>query len=484
MTTLHSHQPLRRQALWVVACRVVGIAATLASNIVAARLLGPAEFGAYLLVTTVIALGSVLAMAGLNEAALRFISESLAHAEFGLARAYLNRSLKTAAIASALAAIVAAGGFALLRATPSQSQQSLAMLALVAVGVTVLAWQQLGAELVRAYGDIRLASLFSGGQTGGPLSNLLFLAGLCAATFGAAKIDATLAAGIAVGSFCLTCPLLYLGLSRLSRVPNALPASEARLSPHQRRELLSVGSLLLINQLLAFATQQFDIWLAGGLLAPEALGLYGAAKRSLLVAAMPVQMAMLTIVSTIPRLHARGHTVELERLVRGAATAAAVPALAALLALTIFPGPILGFVLGGAYSGAKTTLLVMALGHFVLVLAGNPQQLLTMTGRHRTVLAVNIASAITLVVVGVIGGYFFGAPGLAAASAASLAVQNGALWWFARRELGIWTHVGLLVPLTHRADVQADHVLLSPREPNRAELDRLPEPLSSSGVCP
>jgi O-antigen/teichoic acid export membrane protein len=484
MTTLQPHQPLQRQAIWVVACRVVGIAATLASNIVAARLLGPAEFGAYLLVTTVIALGSVLAMAGLNEAALRFISESLAHGKTGLARAYLMRSLKTASIASVLAAIVATSGFLLLRAATGQSEQSLALLALVAVGVTVLAWQQLGAELVRAYGDLRLASLFSGGQTGGPLSNLLFLAGLCAATFAAAKIDATLAAGLAVGSFCLTCPLLYFGLSRLSRVSDATPASDPRLSPRQRRELLTVGSLLLVNQLLAFATQQFDIWLAGGLLSAEALGLYGAAKRSLLVAAMPVQMAMLTIVSTIPRLHARGRTVELERVVRGAASAAAIPALAALLVLIIFPRPVLSFVLGGAYAGAEGTLLVMALGHFVLVLAGNPQHLLTMTGRHRTVLAVNIVSALTLVVVGVIGGYFFGAPGLAAGSAVSLSLQNGALWWLARRELGIWTHIGLPTSVPHRAEAPPEHALLSPRDPSSAECNRMPEPLSSSGVCP
>ena len=53
---------------WSV-CRIIGIVATLGSNILAARLLGPAEFGTYLLITTVIALGSLLAMAGLNEAA-------------------------------------------------------------------------------------------------------------------------------------------------------------------------------------------------------------------------------------------------------------------------------------------------------------------------------------------------------------------------------------------------------------------------------
>src|SRR6266567_6321822 len=112
MTIPLVHPPLRRQAVWVVACRIVGIAATLAANILAARLLGPAEFGTYLLVTTVIALGGHLAMAGLNEAALRFIAESLALGRFTLARAYLARSLATTAVASAVASIAVACGFA------------------------------------------------------------------------------------------------------------------------------------------------------------------------------------------------------------------------------------------------------------------------------------------------------------------------------------------------------------------------------------
>jgi len=86
----------------------------------------------------------------------------------------------------------------------------------------------------------------------------------------------------------------------------------------------------------------------------------------------------------------------------------------------------------------------LLVGHYVLVLSGNPQQVLTMTGRHRVVLAVNLVCAVLLVVVGGLGAAWFGAPGLAAGSAASLAMQNAVLWWLARRDLGIRTHVDFL----------------------------------------
>jgi O-antigen/teichoic acid export membrane protein len=206
--------------------------------------------------------------------------------------------------------------------------------------------------------------------------------------------------------------------------------------------LLGVAGVLLVNQLLAFATLQIDIWLAGGLLSTEALGLYGAAKRTLLTAAMPVQMAMLTIVSSIPRLYTLQQYSALERLVRSAATAAAIPSLTAIVLLMLFPRQLLTLVLGSAYAAAAPVLVTMAVGHVVLVLSGNPQHVLTMTGRHRLVLIVNLLSAVVLVVAGVIGAKWFGAIGLAAASAGSLMAQNGLLWAMARYDLGIWTHVG------------------------------------------
>jgi O-antigen/teichoic acid export membrane protein len=198
----------------------------------------------------------------------------------------------------------------------------------------------------------------------------------------------------------------------------------------------------MVNQLLAFGSQQLDIWIGGALLQPATLGLYGAAKRSLLLAAMPVQMAMMTMLPIVPRLYALERRGELERSVRSAATFAAMASLPALALLILFPEPILRLAFGGSYTGAASTVLVLATGYLVLVVSGNPPYVLTMTGRHKLVVMVNFLSMLVMVLFGVLGAHYFGAPGLAAGSAASFALQNGLLWWFARRELGVWTHLG------------------------------------------
>src|SRR5262249_32891040 len=150
------------------------IGATLAANILAARLLGPAEFGTFLLVMTVMALGGLLAMTGLNEAGQRFISETLALGQPRLAKSYLQRTLMIVAVASFVSCSVVAAGMGLFQVQSGRFHQPLMLIVATALGVVALAWQQIAAESLRSYGDLRQASLFSGGQTGGPVSNLLF----------------------------------------------------------------------------------------------------------------------------------------------------------------------------------------------------------------------------------------------------------------------------------------------------------------------
>ena len=208
-------------------------------------------------------------------------------------------------------------------------------------------------------------------------------------------------------------------------------------------------------QLLAFVSQQFDLWIGEMMLEGEDLGIYGAAKRSMLLVAMPVQMAMLTVISTIPELHAQQRRGELEVLLRKSAFVAAVPAIAALVMLVCFPEQILGIIFGGHYTAASGPLMILALGHFVLIVSGNPAHVLTMTGRERSVVIVNLLAALVLVVGGPLATRQFGILGLAGASAMSLSVQNIVLWWLAKKQVGVWTHVGIAIRPPANIDTSA-----------------------------
>ena len=433
---------LAKSAAWVVGCRVVGILATLAGNIVAARLLGPAEFGLYLFLTTVAACGSLIGVAGLNDAALRFLSENLALGRRPLAVAYARRIGIFCAASTLLAAGLMAVALALFHVATGRLAEPVLLISLTVIALAALTWQQLAGEILRGWNDLRLASLFTGGVAGGPLSNLVFLAGIGGLLLTRTPITSAAVLGLLAASVCLTVPAaLYCVWRTIHRDCAAAAEPAIALSRGENRQLLSVAGILLVVQVLAFASQQLDIWIGEALLPPEQLGLYGAAKRSMLMVAMPVQMAMLTIASGIPRLHAQNRRRELQDLLRGSAALAAVPSLAALLMLVLFPAALLNLVWGGSYAGAAPLVRILAVGSFALIISGNPVHALSLTGRHRRALAVNVIAALVMTIAGPLLAIQFGAAGLAWASAAALTIQNVLLWWLARRELGVWTHI-------------------------------------------
>jgi O-antigen/teichoic acid export membrane protein len=427
-----------------VAFRIVGILATVASNVLAARLLGPAEFGRYLFLASVAVCGSLVGAAGLSDTTLRFSSESLALGRRGLAAAYVRRTARLCGLSTLLAAGITAAGLLAFHLTTGRLAQPLLLGVLTVLTAAALSWQQLASETLRGWNRLKAASLFSGGTTGGPVSNLLFVAAIIALLQAQVAMSATAVVGILTASVCLTSPVALACVWRMIRRSPAAPGEPtATLSAAEDRQLRAMAGTMLALNLLAFVSEQLDIWIGGALLSPEQLGLYGVAKRSMLLAAMPVQMAMLAILAAIPRLHAQGRRPELQHLMRGSAALAAVPSLAALALLVVFPETVLHWVFGGSYAGAAPMTRILAIGYVVLVFVGNPSSMLVLTGRHRSALSANLVAAAVFAVGGPLAAVMFGATGLAWISASAVAVQNALQWWLARQHSGIWTHVGL-----------------------------------------
>jgi len=437
---------ISHQAAWVVGCRIVGIVSTLLSNVLVARLLGPEGSGAFLIATTVLAFGVILAMSGLSEAGLRFIAENLGRNDMRIASTYLKTTLRWASISSIVATIMVVAFMLFYARFFGDSQLTIKIVALIGLGVMVLTWQQLTAQLLRGLNNVRAASFFSGGQTGGPLSNLVFVTPLIVLYYCLVPVTETQVIGLLAGSICVTLPLAFWELSRSGRslftwdktlVPTALSSEE-------RTEMANVAMSMLGIQMLAFVTIQSDIWIGGSMLAARDFGLYGAAKRTQLIAHMPIQMALMTIQASIPRLYAQGRIKDLEKNYRSVMTMAAIPAIIGISIFAMFPVQVLTMIFGESFSAASTIVVPLFFGLAALVFFGSPSDVLAITGNHRLVLMVNVFSAVALVTSGFIGAYFGGAIGLAIGSSIAAVIQNGILWWIARKRLGIWTHLKLV----------------------------------------
>jgi O-antigen/teichoic acid export membrane protein len=436
---------MRGQTSWVVMCRVVGILTTVAGNILAARLLGPAEFGRYLFLFSVAVCGGLLAVAGLSDSVLRFTSANLALGHRQLAVSYVRRTARLGILSTLVAIGVTATCLFVFQRTTGKLTQPGLLVVLTVLTLSALACQQWASETLRGWNNLKLASLFSGGTAGGPLSTLLFLFGIVGLMLAQVSVTAAGIVGLLAASVCLTVPFALWSVWRTVHRNAVIVTQPAPLlTSVENRQLLSMAGTVLAINLLSFVGEQVDIWIGKTLLQPDEFGVYGVAKRCMLLSAMPVQLAMLAVLGAIPRLHAQNRRRELQDLMRGSAGLAAIPSLVALTLLVLFPHFTLQLLFGASYDAAAPLIRILAVGYLMVIFVGNPINLLILTGGHRTSLLVNLIAGALVAIGGPLAATRFGASGLASISALALMLQSTLLWLLARRQSGIWTHIGRL----------------------------------------
>jgi O-antigen/teichoic acid export membrane protein len=307
-------------------------------------------------------------------------------------------------------------------------------------GLVLLAVIQLSAEACRSLHELRLASLFSGGQTGGLLSNILFLT-LIAAAMVLGKPSFMTAVALNLVAMCVSLPFALFALSRAARECLGTIKPRRTSSALTVRQLLAFSLPMLLIQLLTFATAQGDLWIAGICCPHDQLALYGASRRLTLLVTMPLQMLNLTVISSIAELYGQGRHRDLERLLRGAASLAAWPSLGVVVLLIVAGGPIMEIFFGPYFRQAALPLGILAVGQLFLVCAGSCSCVLAMTGHQMGSLFVNLALA--LVTIGTLAARHFGIVGLAVTSTGIITSQSISLWLLAKKFAGVWTHPAL-----------------------------------------
>jgi O-antigen/teichoic acid export membrane protein len=430
---------LRLGATWVILGRTLGIGVTMLLNVALARWLSPEDFGSFLLLNSLFALASLLSMLGLNTAMVRFVSESLGQGDADRAR----RAMWLVTAVAAVTITSTAGLTALamsyygtellgLPAVPS-------IVPMVVAGLVLLAMLQLTAEACRSLHEFRLASLFSGGQTGGLLSNILFLM-LIAAAMVLSKPSFSMAVKLNLMAMGVCLPMAILGLARAARARLVVTPSRRTKTTLTVNQLLGFSIPMLTIQLLTFGTTQADLWIAGISCPHDQLALYGAARRLMLLVTMPLQMVNLTVISSIAELYAQDRQDDLERILRRATTLAAVPSAGAILVLTLFGGSILELLFGSYFRQAALPLGILGVGQLFLVCAGGCGCALEMTGHQMASLLVTLLTAVAMATIGTWAAVHFGILGLAIASTSIITAQSISMWLLAKRIVGVWTH--------------------------------------------
>jgi len=199
----------------------------------------------------------------------------------------------------------------------------------------------------------------------------LFLAGLLSIAWFAPSESLTLRLTLTllVAALTLTAPLALFSLRRIARrtLSTAVNDAAPRTDRDELHSLVPVCVPLMIMGGLSFAAAQADLWIAGTLATGNDVALYAAARRLVVMVAMPLQMVNLTVMSSVPALYFQGRKVELQRLLRLAASISAVPALVCLAIMFFQPAQVLGLFFKPFYRSAAGYLGVLAVGQLALV---------------------------------------------------------------------------------------------------------------------
>lgn len=430
-----------RGGFWVLIGRVLGIGTTLLSNVVMARLMAPSDFGEFLLIVSIVSFASAVAMFGINHVMVRILGESL-----GLADP--NRTRQAFRIGAAVAgtSIVAVGLIAPIVLHFVLSQEHLGVVALVSISIAIMliAWQQVAGESLRGLHEQRFANLLSGGQISGPLTALLLtLFVVVLSSFRPLAFSDTL--WLMNGSLVITLifAMYCLRTTAADRLLGMEGGQSQCKSPLTVREVILLAAPLMGMQVLAFATTQSDVWIAGIFCGADSVALYGVARRMAIAVGMLPQVAGMAMIAPIATLNAQGRLAEMQRLLQKSASFAALPAIAICLIFIAFGGTILEGLFGPFYRQAASVLAILALGQIAVAWGGSCGYVLTMTGHQVVALLINLATAGVLLAVGTWASTRFNMVGLAWVSTIIVTSQTLAMWVLVRRLVGVWTHGSL-----------------------------------------
>jgi O-antigen/teichoic acid export membrane protein len=438
---------LRRRLLsgsaWALGGRIGAAAIGIVTNGLLAHMLSLEDFGTYLLVFSIIAVGAVVGSLGLPKTVLRFVAESMTLGQPGRARKAISTALAlggVGALITSLAYYFVVGD--LVGEYLFHSSALVAVIGLTTGWIAISVMQEIIAESFRGFHDIRMATLFgglaTGGKSAGLIMRLLLLGSLILlwATSGHAGLKTVMLVSVGSGAASALLSVLFLRKKVSSLDARGV---EDRISAGE--ELRDAFPILIISLTSFILLSAADLWILGVFGTKDQVALYGAASRLVTLIAMPLLITNLVLPPIIAQMYAQGRTGQLERTLRSFSTLSGVPSLLFLIVFMVLGGPIMGLVYGSDYSAAAVILVLLSAGKLAAVWAGSCGAVLQFTGNQGSMLRINLLTSPLFVIGALLVVRDYGPVGVASMTAAITVVQNAALVLVAKKKTGMWTHV-------------------------------------------
>lgn len=441
----HQTRPLRERIAsaggWAFAAKIVTSLLTVCLTAIVARIITPSDLGTFFLCFSVITFLSLIARFGLDQVAVRLVSENITIGNFSCVKPIVLKVLLLNSLFLLIISLILLLGAADWLTSSFFKNSLMANIPeLLILWLIVITLQLLIPDIFRGFRDFRLASLFQGttifgsALTGTVVGSILIFIWIC---YGAISLPNLIKIIVLAGSsgVLVSCLLLIKKLQTLPAGSSVIPSIE----------LLQIGGPILIINLSMFALMQVDIWVIGALRPEAELALYGAATRIIKLITIPLIVVNEVVAPVIAELNVQSEKQKLERTLRGAASIASVPAILAIILLFMFGGPIMSILFGEFYGQGAFILCILGTGQVVNVWAGSCGYTLIMTGHHKTMMFITVASGVVATLGCIMVAENHGAEGVAAMASLAMIVQNIAMLLSVKIHCQVWTHASPLI---------------------------------------
>lgn len=410
-----------------IANKGANAAFSLALFVILARVLAPADYGAFIYLSTIVYVFSVLLRFGIDQTGMRNIAYALEQGRPGLAR---KTAILTVLASAALAALALPVLFfpSVLPVPDAYWPAALSTVFGLALWVFAMTGENTLSEVAKGLRCDWGAALIAG---------VLRLAVLIAALLAVVRFDDGLSLDRVI---CLNALSGLLAvLAGLLLVRAHLPVHRGPASYPPAREFAATSVAVWLSTSVYGLQEVIDIWMLGFYVDEADVAVYGSATRLAAVMVLMFHAFNLYVAPIVARDFAAGRLIALQRHVRGVTSALTLVALGLFGALLLFGSEILALVFGAGYAAGRDVLIVIAAYQLINIAAGPTILVMNMTGLHRSCAVITAFSAVLFFAVADAAIPRFGIAGAAfALLLAGTVTKLLSLIWI-RHKLGIWT---------------------------------------------
>ncbi len=435
--------------VWAFSAKAGSGFLTIALTALVTRILPPKDVSLFFLSFSAIAILSLLARFGLDQLGIKLIGKGLVANELQAVKLLTIRILILVGSLTVIWSVVTFLTFDYF-SVRFFSQYNISHLfeKLFIVWLIVTTIQIMFSEIFRSFQRIGYASIFAGGTAfGGFSAGLLAMPIILSLYFLQVEVSLELLLSVIIAATSVFLIIEVVLIIRMLQFKGKNNECSNTVCGTTYKDLLSRGIYFFVIHLSLISLVHADILILGFYRPAEEVAIYAATTRLVKLVSMSLIVIYEVVAPVIVELNFENKKEQLQRVLRLAATIAAIPTSLVLIFFIFKSSEVLGYLFGEYYKEGVNIAIILSVGQLVNVWSGLSNDTLSITGFHK----INMYIVSFVAIVAIICCLFFvkehGAYAVALIISTAWIVQNIMAVMLTRYFVGVWTPAGIFFSL-------------------------------------